>query len=516
MDEQLSLFDKVVEVVECTLTEEQRQFASNIKLERRAIIGGGKTVHCTTSVNMLESEWSIHDAGNSLRLKFKDIKNIEFSNILKNISLSFLRQNSPKYANRGLEVAKQVFATELTLDTAKQVLTQMAESEASTEDYYAFKRFVRLLMEKNVPDFDITQIENLSRLPTPDSDNFSAYYDTEIIIKAPERNMLQKGFIQASVKAKSLTFDELRDVCILAFFYTTGCRPVQAIQVLTSDLHKKANSSFYIIALPFAKKRRGEMKPYMIQLPSEIALLLNELKSRLNKLKGSKAQQIFGFETGDMKYTKFFSEAIQRQMFRFAPKDTQNAILSGDYEQPVFTPTDFRHNVGHSMAMSGATAEEIAYVLGHSNLVVARHYISATPELAMIKSRTLGRNDAYNDMIGMLLTGSIVNEERWEKKKVLGVVGGELCSGIGGCSAGVTCPYSPVRSCYGCFDFDPFSDGNHEHVLTCVNKEAQQAYDLSASTGCIKRNPVLDISEQTVFEIESVIARCKLHKEDNQ
>jgi hypothetical protein len=45
---------------------------------------------------------------------------------------------------------------------------------------------------------------------------------------------------------------------------------------------------------------------------------------------------------------------------------------------PVYTASLFRHNVGHSMAMSGASAPEIAYILGQSSYVVADRYIAAT------------------------------------------------------------------------------------------------------------------------------------------
>src|SRR5690606_15591681 len=72
---------------------------------------------------------------------------------------------------------------------------------------------------------------------------------------------------------------------------------------------------------------------------------------------------------------------------------------------PRLTAYDFRHHVGHSLAMSGASADHIARILGHSSTVVARHYIAATPELAVIKQKALGENAAYQEMMGMILTG---------------------------------------------------------------------------------------------------------------
>ena len=42
------------------------------------------------------------------------------------------------------------------------------------------------------------------------------------------------------------------------------------------------------------------------------------------------------------------------------------------------------------MAMSGASAPEIAYILGQSSYVVADRYIAATPELADIREGSFG------------------------------------------------------------------------------------------------------------------------------
>lgn len=495
------------------LTEEHKQYAKNIRINSRIALGNQKTMHDTKTLSTVDDTWSIRHGGKTHKLHFECIESAELKTIFKQVSVSFLRLHDPAYAARGLGFAKKVFVEELSFEVAEKALVTIAEKETeSPVDYYAFKRFVRLLIEKGCPGFDYDDLFKLDNLPRPQTDNWASYYRLEILIKAPERNMIQRGILSASSRIKSLTFNELHDTCILALLYVAGCRPVQAIQLEHSSVQQKANSHFYTITIPFAKQRKVTMQPYTLQLPSEVAVLLNELKSRHHQ----GTSQLLGFEDADILSVSFFQSAINRQMLSFASVDAQEAFKTGEAEQPLYTPTDFRHNVGHQMAMSGASADEIAYVLGHSSLVAARHYIAATPELAMIKARTLGRNKAYTDMIGMIMTGSIVDEERWKGRKILGIVGMTLCSGIGGCAAGITCPFSPVRSCYGCLDFNPFSDGNHEHVLQEVQDEAQMMYDLSESTGCVKRNPLLDVSEQTVFEVESIIARCKLYNGEDK
>jgi hypothetical protein len=163
--------------------------------------------------------------------------------------------------------------------------------------------------------------------------------------------------------------------------------------------------------------------------------------------------------------------------------------------------------------MRGASAEEIAYILGHSSTVAARHYILATPELADVKARTLGINPVYQDIIAMMMTGEITEHERWSSDIVAGTVNNHFHIGIGGCAKdGVPCHLSPVRACYGCQDFHPFADANHVAVLNDVQSEMESLATLSESTGNT-RSPIIAIHEQTKFEVVSVIARCQLYKD---
>ncbi|WXN18142.1 hypothetical protein WHU47_19915 [Escherichia coli] len=72
---------------------------------------------------------------------------------------------------------------------------------------------------------------------------------------------------------------------------------------------------------------------------------------------------------------KMVEASLKKMLFRFSPQEIQEAVKNDDYQLPVYTASLFRHNVGHSMAMSGASAPEIAYILGQSSYVVADRYI---------------------------------------------------------------------------------------------------------------------------------------------
>ena len=63
--------------------------------------------------------------------------------------------------------------------------------------------------------------------------------------------------------------------------------------------------------------------------------------------------------------------------------------------------------------MHGVSAEEIAHILGHSSVVVAKHYILATPALALIRAKALGSNPVWQNMVAMMLTGKLVPSKEW-------------------------------------------------------------------------------------------------------
>ncbi|MGE8610341.1 MAG: site-specific integrase, partial [Acinetobacter baumannii] len=196
----------------------------------------------------------------------------------------------------------------------------------------------------------------------------------------------------------------------------------------------------------------------------------------------------------------------------FSPQDYKDAVVAGEMIQQKYSYADFRHHVGYSLAMAGSTAEEIAYLLGHSSIVTARHYIFSTPEMAQIRAQALGRNSLYKQMIAMLLTGRLTYKKEWNKKKVLGNIGARIHHDIGGCSYSDKCLFQPVRNCYGCMYFHPFVDADHEKVLKSIQKEINELIRLSDGIG-VSRNPLIRIHEATKFEIEAVITRCKLYED---
>ncbi|EOT6641868.1 site-specific integrase [Escherichia coli] len=339
--------------------------------------------------------------------------------------------------------------------------------------FYSVLFGLKILCAETFPGFNLEDYDDLEFVPRPYLEHWGVYQEIDNILDPLEKNMICNGlFEMASLlrDGKSFSHSEVRNAAILGLAYVTGARPVQLARLAVKDVridtrNQESGLIRYSVFLPYAKQRRVT------------------------------------------------TERLFLAILNFCPPEYQAAVACGEAALPTITPTDLRHNVGHSLAMQGASAEEIAHVLGHTSLAVAKYYIMATPALALIRAKALGSNPVWQNMVAMMLTGELVDSAHWKGHPVVGLVGDELHDKIGGCSRNSsTCPFSEVRSCYGCLYYRPFTDGEHQALLECVKKEVDELIAISDGVGN-SRNPLILIHETTQFEIESVIARCRFHQE---
>lgn len=353
-------------------------------------------------------------------------------------------------------------------------MVDLAKADNSTY-YYHFKFLVKLLFLENFSCFDLDHEYELEFLERPQAFNSKLYYQQyEDPIDYPIITMIQQGFSKLNHDIvnsnKDIDNQTLLYSSILGLVYVTGLRPVQLAKLSTKDIKidtTRAIDQFhrYSILVPYAKQARYVHEKIAVKLPEEVAEICITYIERFNLSPKDKL-----FDLGENS-ASFCSKAINTQLFDFAPEAYRDAVLSGEMIKQKYSFSDFRHHVGYSLAMAGSSAEEIAYILGHSSVVTARHYIFSTPELAQIRAQALGKNSLYKQMIAMLLTGRLIYKKDWSGKKVLGNIGSKIHYDIGGCSYEDRCLFQPVRNCYGCMYFHPFIDANHSNVLESIQNE---------------------------------------------
>ncbi|MDH2518617.1 MULTISPECIES: site-specific integrase [Acinetobacter calcoaceticus/baumannii complex] len=463
--------------------------------------------------------WTIYYSGKTERLKFSIFEE-DITTLLKFFLISFIQKNTPSglankfysfvFLMKFLQERKYLFNYE----SLKAFLIEISDQKEYEGCYSHIKFLLRLLIIESFPGFEIEDDFELGIIPRPKAFNSHLFYqEYEDVIDYPTITMIQQGFakLNAQLKNHSEQIDNktLLNASILGLIYASGLRPVQLAKLAAEDIRLDSTREIdqfnrYSILIPYAKQGRFRHEKIAVKLPEEIAEVILTYIKRFQLTTESKL-----FEMGENS-ARFCSNAINTQLFDFAPPDYQQAVLAGEMIQEKYSFSDFRHHVGYSLAMAGASAEEIAYILGHSSVVTARYYIFSTPELAQIRAQALGRNSLYQQMIAMMLTGRLTHKKDWPLKKVVGNIGDKVHHNIGGCSYQNKCLFQPVRNCYGCIYFHPFIEGEHIEVLNSVQNEINELIKLSDGIG-ISRNPLIRIHESTKFEVESVINRCSLY-----
>ncbi len=377
--------------------------------------------------------------------------------------------------------------------------------------------YVTLFMLRTLGTIDFPLIgesveDDLVILNRPCRNTFDIYQDTNNVIAPETLTMILRGLWSKSEdidKGRSIPNRELLDSSVLGLSYVAGPRPSQFDKLkvgdIKTDVTKKKNKGRYAIAIPYAKKGKltDETERMDIAIPYEVAnIIFAYIKE--NKL-----------ETDDKLFpsyacsTQSFNQAINRQILKFSPEIYQRLVKLKLVDVIRLTLTQFRHNAAHSMAMSGASADDIAFILGHSSKVVARHYIMATPQLARVRYRALGINATWQNMMSLLSFGGLTSASKWHGRKVAGIIGGQLICNIGGCNRNCDkCPFSEVRTCYSCIYFRPFIEGNHKQVLYGIQKEIILAVKLSDDIGD-SRNPVVNLLVQIKEDVLAVMKRIE-------
>jgi integrase len=375
----------------------------------------------------------------------------------------------------------------------KMDLCLNSKSGYNPVQFSIIKRLAEYLISHGAPG---TEIEDLFELEqkVPDATRHKlGYYDMDVRLSPLEEQFIRTHSAHDVEFIARLSYTELRDFVVLKLCDEVGLRPIQLFRLSKNDF-QSVKDQYFSILRPWAKKGKANENQKgtdKLALSPELGRAIQALLVRQN----SHSLQLLQNESGSSWKGIYGIQSINNTLARWGAED------------PHKTPYDFRHNMAHRMVNAGSSASEIAYILGHTSLAAAKHYIAASPSISVLREKALGRNGTYGAMVA-LLTGKIALPEDWQDKEVMGRIGDELAAGIGGCDAN-DCEYKPVYNCYGCHDFHPFEDGNHNTVLDALRAEALKIIAISDSTRQSGMNPVMTQLEGVMEQVKAVISRCK-------
>ncbi|MBE3683275.1 hypothetical protein [Vibrio parahaemolyticus] len=381
-------------------------------------------------------------------------------------------------------------------------------------DFFILKSATRTLIRLGLPRFDIDDEDELLRVAVPNvSDPFLRYQEVEDTMPTHLKSLIANRLVEFSTREglQSLSDEEIKNLSILGLSFNIGPRPQQfammkGLSVKLLAANHKTSLKRYEVAVPLAKQPTVPVDEPKVAISQEIGGIIDEYKKRFGL---GDNDPLFPYDSDiSSPSSKVIHHALNDALLFIQPDETKEKIRLNKMHRPIYTAYDFRHNVGHSMAMAGASAEEIAMVLGQTTTVAAQFYIMSTPDLALLKHKSLGQNPVWKDMIGLLLTGYLTDESEWFGKKVSGMIKGKLILRVGGCNRTQSkCHLAKVRSCYGCFYFRPFTNlHKHEVVLDIISQELIEQVKMSHDTGN-KNSPLVDAATQTKNEVEMVINR---------
>ncbi|EPQ8919164.1 hypothetical protein ACUW1X_000816 [Enterobacter hormaechei] len=456
-------------------TKEQLEWIENIQLPKRLFLISA--TEFDDRYLYLHDDWRYRFSGNNLAILFStgkyfcDLSPVSLK-LLKYLTIAYINENSASVADKFAQFVAKTFKqieviTRESLIEKMQMLVAKTERNHSDSSQFYYTLYALRKLDRNgffESKDDSDELEDLLlEVPRPRNNNWARYQNLDLVIPEEVCLMIENGIqrwasklcpkidveenknIHLETVRKTIKIDTLRDCIIIGIVYYIGARPVQIGKLSGGDFIVDTENKYgmrYSVLVPYAKKSKLTIDRVRVAIPEELGKLILLYKYLVGI---GDTDPMFSIIVSSMKMVE---ASLKKMLFRFSPQEIQEAVKNDDYQLPVYTASLFRHNVGHSMAMSGASAPEIAYILGQSSYVVADRYIAATPELADIREAALGRNPVFKNMMALMLTGNLVHSSEWEGRNVAGSIGGQLHYHLGGCNYEEDiCPFAQGRGC---------------------------------------------------------------------
>lgn len=363
------------------------------------------------------------------------------------------------------------------------------------ESLVSLKSLMSFLCRLRIGAWSPDWIELVSQLPLPKLDKYAGVRTGEVFLDVEQEAGIVQHIDQVcrlvSRDSGSVGDQLLEETCILVCSYQFAFRPKQIAMLemrnirIWNDSEDKAPAvhlTFTMIKQRSAKR----VLPMVRRVKSDWAPLFVELYRR------AEAKGLCGSD----------------HVFRRTPHDIEG-IIADATERIVGQrryATELRHTAAQRMADAGASEEELAEFLGHTDLDTPLIYFRTSPSQAQRVNRALGISETYQRVAKIAREGFISSQQLATLKgdqQIAGVPHGIPIAGIGGCAVGQpSCPHNPIMSCYGCRKFLPVTEvAIHKQVLADLRGIVKFYY--SASRG-EPASPGLQL-ERTISDVQTVI-----------
>jgi integrase len=338
-------------------------------------------------------------------------------------------------------------------------------------------------------------LDLVSQLPLPRVDSYARVRTGDVFLSVEEEAAIVHHLDTMSARLQSkdnrIRDDELQASVALACSYQFGVRAKQIAMLEMRNIRiwhdgLEEHPSIHLTFIMIKQRSAKRVFPMLRRVKREWTPLFVELHQRA-VLKGR----------GGSDY-----------ILGLTPEDVADLIanLTKTVCGTRRTVTELRHTAAQRLVDAGASEEELAAFMGHTNLDTGLIYFASSPSQAARVNQALGISETYQYVSKIARSRFISPNELAELKgdqQIGGVPHGIAITGIGGCSLGQpSCPYVPVMSCYGCRRFMPIAIAAvHLQALEDLREIMRLFY---ASSYAERGSPALQLAT-TISNVQAVL-----------
>ncbi|MDR3723845.1 MAG: hypothetical protein P4K83_05075 [Terracidiphilus sp.] len=444
--------------------------------------------------------WKVHYNGTTHTFRF-----VEIDDSLRNVAMVWcafvLAEQTPATADKYLYQFKRTPADLIislaTSDSAnlRAKWNLLHVREIGYDSFGAISSFLSFLCRFSIGDWEPSRLDLVSQLPYPKRDKYAGVRTGEVFLSIEEEaaivRQIDEVCSQLGIQRMTMADSLLEDTAILVCSYQFGFRAKQIAMLEMRNIriwsdgveeHPAVHLTFSMIKQRSSKK----VFPMLRRVKRDWAPIFAELYARAEHKGMAGADHIF----------------------HRTPEQVSTAI--GNLTESLGCrrgTTEPRHSAAQRLVDAGASEEELASFMGHSDLNTGLIYFSSTPAQGARINQALGISKTYQTVMKIAHGRFITPEELAELKgdqQVGGVPHGIPIAGIGGCSSGQpNCPFNPIMSCYGCPRFMPVAIASiHHEVLEDLRGVIKFFY---ASSHAERGSPALQL-ERTISNVQAVLS----------
>jgi integrase len=384
---------------------------------------------------------------------------------------------------------------------ARSAWQVLMSSGYGTTEVMSIKSILYYFCKFNLAGWSFQYADFLSTLPLPATDKYASVRSGDVFLSVDEEAVLVAHFDRLcdtiTLNPQMVTDQELRETAILVCSFQFGLRPMQIGMLQMRDVriwrdNENSIASVHLTFRMIKQRSRNKALPLLRKVKREWTPLFIELYERAIRAGLNGDDRIFGVssarETGNV---------ITKATAALLPESR--------------SATQLRHTAAQRLVDAGASQEELAEFMGHSDIDTGLIYFQTSANQAERVNAALGISAIYQQ-VTKIAHERFIDEMELSVLKGVQQIGavphGIPISGIGGCAIGQpSCPSNPVTACYGCFKFMPINDPEiHRQVL--VDFRSVVTFFAEASEGD-ENSPAYVQLKRTISNVQAIIAELE-------